>query len=224
MVVVSGKTVSTPTLLHALTELFPADVVLAIAEDADESPEGYPEEEAAILRAVPSRRREFRLGRACARAALKVAGAAPASLPVGPDRAPMWPTGFVGSITHCDGFIGACVAHSAAYEGIGFDAERSTPLDEETAIAVCTPAERAMLDPRAGKILFAAKEALHKCVAPKSGIMLDFQDVTIDLSPGSGTYRAALEPHAPYVAGVGRMKGRIAETEQWVFALALLRA
>jgi 4'-phosphopantetheinyl transferase EntD len=73
-----------------------------------------------------------------------------------------------------------------------------------------------------GKLLFAAKEAVHKCVGPKSGIMLDFQDVTIELHDAARTFRARLEPRAPRVPAVPLVEGRFLRTDRLVFALALL--
>jgi 4'-phosphopantetheinyl transferase EntD len=224
MVVIHGGTVTAGAAFRALSEFFPADTVVAVAEDGDDPPFAYPEEEVAVVRAVASRRREFRLGRACAHSALRAAGAASLPLVPGPDRAPIWPAGFVGSITHCEGFVGACVARSGDYAGLGFDAEVATALDAELVASVCTPSERSVpFDASKGKILFAAKEAVHKCVAPKSGIMLDFQDVTIDLSEASGTFRARLEPRAPDVPTVSMVEGRYLRTDRLVFALAVLR-
>ena len=224
MVVIRGQAVTADLSVRALSKLFPADVTIAVAEAGDDAPRAYPEEEAAIARAVPGRRREFRVGRACARAALEAAGASAAPLPAGPDRAPVWPSGFVGSITHCEGFVAACVASADTYEGIGFDAERGTALGEDLVASVCTAAERsASLTGAEAKVLFAAKEAIHKCVAPQSGIMLDFLDVTVELNATTGVFRASLEPQAPRVAAVARVDGRFVATGSLVYALALLR-
>ena len=224
MVVIRGGAVTADPGFRALSGLFPADAILAVAEDGDDPPFVFAEEEAAVIRAVPSRRREFRVGRACAHAALRVAGAPSVPLVPGPDRAPIWPAGFVGSITHCEGFVAACVAPSVAYDGIGFDAELATPLDAALVSSICTPSERSpAVDAARAKILFAAKEAVHKCVAPRSGIMLDFLDVTIELNDSPGTFRARLEPRAPDVPTVSRLDGKFLRTDRLVFALALLR-
>src|SRR5277367_2552834 len=63
-------------------------------------------------RAVRARRTEFLAGRACARSALRklADGRADDAIPIGPDRAPVWPAGIVGAITHAHGFAAAAVA------------------------------------------------------------------------------------------------------------------
>ncbi|MBN1173619.1 MAG: 4'-phosphopantetheinyl transferase, partial [Micromonosporaceae bacterium] len=63
-----------------------------------------PEEAPLVARAVPRRRAEFTTGRHCARLALASLGVEPAAILAGPDRAPRWPAGIVGTITHCDGY------------------------------------------------------------------------------------------------------------------------
>jgi 4'-phosphopantetheinyl transferase EntD len=95
----------------------------------------------------------------------------------------------VGSITHCKGFVGAVVARHSCLRAIGFDAELSEPLAADLVPLICTAAETewigstpAPANPGWPKVLFSAKEAVHKCISPLYGIMLDFLDVT--LTPG----------------------------------------
>ena len=88
----------------------------------------FPEEEAAIARAVPKRRREFATGRGCARAALNRLGEPPVPILRGPQGAPLWPAGVVGSITHCDGYRAAAVARTSDIATVGLDAEPDKPL------------------------------------------------------------------------------------------------
>src|ERR1700730_5253469 len=52
---------------------------------------------AATAYAAKPRRDEFHTGRALARAALAQLDCKPAAIPVGQDRAPVWPTGFIGT-------------------------------------------------------------------------------------------------------------------------------
>jgi enterobactin synthetase component D len=130
-----------------------------------------------IARAVPRRRAEFIAGRTCARAALAAAGGDPAhDLPIGPLRAPQWPAGFVGSITHAAGFAAAAVAPSSRSRGLGIDLERTlSPTDvERLAATLAHPGELALASLTA---LFAAKEALFKALAPHVGRYFDFLDV-----------------------------------------------
>src|SRR5580692_9704966 len=60
----------------------------------------FPIEISVIASAAPPRMATFRAGRACARGALKELGSRNVAIPIGPSGAPIWPPGFVGSITH----------------------------------------------------------------------------------------------------------------------------
>ena len=73
----------------------------------------FPEEEALVAGAVTKRREEFAAGRNAARAALAGLGPPPCPLLRAGRRAPAWPQGIVGSITHCSGFCCAVVAPAA---------------------------------------------------------------------------------------------------------------
>ena len=148
-----------------------------------------PEEESLLRHAVRARRREFALGRAAARAALAKLGVPVARIGVRADRTPIWPDGFVGSITHCDGFCGAVVARSSDIAGIGFDAEASAPLpdgvgriiygEEEGEHFSALPAINGL---DWGKLAFSAKEAFYKCFFPLTQCKLNFRDVRVRFS------------------------------------------
>ena len=74
----------------------------------------YPEEIAAVSNAVPKRVSEFTAGRVAARLALKQLGAPAMSVPMAPDRSPIWPPGLTGSITH---------THSACLAAVAWERE-----------------------------------------------------------------------------------------------------
>jgi 4'-phosphopantetheinyl transferase EntD len=82
-------------------ELLPSDI--ATAESSGVTPKDalFPVELAFVARAVPQRRAEFATARHCARNALAELEVAPAPILTGANREPVWPHGFVGSITHC---------------------------------------------------------------------------------------------------------------------------
>lgn len=73
----------------------------------------YLSEAAVVERAVGERRREFGTVRHCARQALQRIGL-PDAIPILPDAdgVPGWPSGVVGSMTHCEGYRAAVVARS----------------------------------------------------------------------------------------------------------------
>jgi 4'-phosphopantetheinyl transferase EntD len=91
------------------------------------------------------RKREFENGRTYAKRALAAFGAQHVELPIGCDRAPLWPKGFVGSITHVrkgfDGYCAVAVARSDDYSAIGIDVEYATGLAPAVWSTVLTAAE-----------------------------------------------------------------------------------
>jgi 4'-phosphopantetheinyl transferase EntD len=200
-----------------LAALFPKTVhAAAVASDTAALPTLLPEEAVSIRRAVERRRRDFAAGRACARWALEKLGIMNYPLLAGPDRAPVWPEGVVGSITHCPGFAGAVVARREAFRGIGVDAELSDPLDPQLVDLVCTLDERIRLTQLRGlppngwaKVVFSAKEAVYKCLSSAAGVALDFADVEIRLVPDAGRFTAYVQTQVPEAVPT-RLEGRFA--------------
>jgi 4'-phosphopantetheinyl transferase EntD len=217
-----------------IEQLFPASVhtvtTTANAERLRPPPPLLPEEEPCIRRAVEKRRREFAAGRACARKALEAYGICNYPLLIGPDRAPVWPTGIVGSITHCDGFIGAAVARKGVIRGIGVDAEGAHPLDRELVKLVCSPQEREWIDAvppplytNWPKLLFSAKEAAYKCLAPFCEKPLGFHDLEIVVHPAARRFAIRFYGHAPLAHSERLLlEGRFAISRLHVFTGVLL--
>jgi 4'-phosphopantetheinyl transferase EntD len=184
--------------------------VSASAEMLSDAPEStmFPVEAAAVADAVAARRREFGTVRHCARRALRELGVPPAPIPPGADRAPRWPAGVVGSMTHCAGYRAAVVARSGELSGVGIDAEPHAALPPAALDLVLREEERARLLALAhahpglhwDRIVFCAKEAVYKAWFPLAERWLDFGDVSISLEP-DGTFRARLCVPGPRVAG-----------------------
>ena len=156
-----------------------------------------PEEEATLARAVEKRRREFGLGRQCARAALARLGVPPVSILPGPERQPLWPAGIVGSITHCTGYCAAAVARQSDIAALGIDAELARPLEPGVVERITLPEERAWIAAQAPEIpwahlFFSAKESVYKAWFPLTGRWLGFEDVRIEVNPAAGTFTAHL--------------------------------
>ncbi|MCZ7439901.1 4'-phosphopantetheinyl transferase superfamily protein [Micromonospora sp. WMMC241] len=183
-----------------MRDLLPPAVAVAVAGPADWSGELLPAEQAALgERAVPSRRRDFTAGRACARRALATLGLPVTPVPAGADRAPVWPAGVVGAITHTDGYCAAAVARAADLRAVGIDAERHRPLSEGVRRKVCRPDEEADLarlpaGPPWPTVLFSAKEAVYKVWYPLVGTWLGFPDARVTLDPDAGTFHAEISP------------------------------
>lgn len=133
----------------------------------------------AVPRAVPKRHRAFSAGRAAARMAM---GRPDLPVPMRPDRAPLWPAGFCGSISHSDTACLAIAAPLRLFRGLGIDLEPALPLDRDLWSAVLTPPELEWISalPEAekslsAKLIFSAKEAGYKAQYPISECLFGFE-------------------------------------------------
>jgi 4'-phosphopantetheinyl transferase EntD len=192
-----------------IEEILPAAV--ASADTFTDLPHAalLPQEAAIVERASDKRRREFTVGRECARIALGKLGVAPAPILIGERGAPRWPEGIVGSITHCDGYRAAAVAYADDVTAIGLDAEPDDPLPRGVLDVISLPAERARLAALAGewpavrwdRLLFSAKESVYKAWFPLTGRWLGFEDADVTITPaGTFTARLLAEPQPPCTA------------------------
>lgn len=180
-------------LAAKLEALFTAPVALAL-DGPSAPPEGlWAVERAAMAQAVPAREREFAAGRRAARRAMAALDYRPEALPMGADRAPIWPDGLVGSISHGAGVCVAAVARRGAARSLGIDLEEAGAVGDDLLGEICTLAERAWVQAQPepnrailASLLFSAKEAAYKCQYPLSGKVLDFQalEITPDLDLG----------------------------------------
>ena len=88
---------------------------------------------------------EFYSGRVYAREALALFGVHSADLAVGSDRRPIWPAGYIGSITHTRkssrGFCAAAVARAEEWSAIGIDAEYAGGIAPAAWPAILTQSE-----------------------------------------------------------------------------------
>jgi 4'-phosphopantetheinyl transferase EntD len=157
-------------------------------------------EEALVDGAAQTRIEQFAAGRVCSRIALGRLGVA-ATTPIlrGEDRVPIWPPGFIGSISHTDTWCAAAVARTEDIRALGIDLESSTPLKEALLKRVCTPKERDWLHQLpapgvTGKIVFSAKEAVYKCQYPLSNQFLGFHAVEVEL--GDDSFEAVFQQEA----------------------------
>ncbi|MCE7903231.1 MAG: phosphopantetheinyl transferase [Gammaproteobacteria bacterium PRO9] len=215
-----------PELLERITEslkaALPAGTAFSLGPIATDHPPLMGEELPRVRDMAAKRRGEFMAGRAHARAALAALGLPPLALPMGADRAPAWPPGIVGSISHAGDLVVAVAAPARLLHGIGIDVEPATPLDEDLLERVCRPEELAriyggnMHAPNPGpshlaKLIFSAKESVYKCIAPRTGIFLEFGDVEILLDPHRPAFSVQGHDAARGHLGPGLLSGRIVE-------------
>jgi enterobactin synthetase component D len=130
-----------------------------------------------LHRAVLKRQVEFLAGRVCAQQAIEaLTGHKPAAIPAQADRAPGWPHGIVGGITHTTRYAAALVSSEDQYQGIGIDCERLlSPEQLDLQKHICVPQELEALHAthrdwppeRLLTLVFSAKESLYKCLYPQ---------------------------------------------------------
>jgi 4'-phosphopantetheinyl transferase EntD len=167
--------------------LFPAGVVAVESREPGDPALLLPEESAHLGRAVAKRVQEFAAGRLCVRRALREYGIDQFPLRVAVDRQPVWPEGFVGSITHTGGLCAAAVAESRTIAAVGIDSEIVGHVTPDIWSTICVageadwvnslhPSERAA----AVTLIFSAKEAFYKCQYPLVAERLDFHDLVIE--------------------------------------------
>ena len=176
-----------------VAKLFPPEVITEEAVPIALADGLYEEERPFVARAVDKRFREFNAGRICARRAMQRLSVAPVALPSDTDRAPIWPLGLVGSITHTDGYCVAAVALASAIRSVGVDVEVDGAVKEELWSRICDESELAWVraqsdwDPgRLVKLIFSAKEAFYKCQYPLTKQFLSFHEASgrFDLQRG----------------------------------------
>lgn len=187
-----------------LEQLLPSGVAAEVASlDAavDHTEELWPVEQQAIASAVDHRRREFALGRWCARRSLERLGVSAVAIPVDPSRRPLWPAGYVGSISHSRRLAAAAAAPETSCRSLGIDIEPSGSVTPDVSGQILTEAEQRAWADAAGfdlaTLIFSIKEATYKATNPVTGQWLGFHDVevTVDRSradEGSGAFQVAV--------------------------------
>ncbi|WP_417720653.1 4'-phosphopantetheinyl transferase family protein [Salipiger sp.] len=200
----------TPAQLQALLpQDLPAGLGWAVSGPVASPGRLFPEERALVARAVPARRAEFIGGRLAAREAMARIGLPPAAVPPMPDRAPRWPDGVVGSITHTEGLCLAVVGRAAQWRALGIDLEADTPLQTDLLPEIADRDELATCDlPQelAGKRIFSAKEAAYKAQYPLTRTLFGFDAMRADLAGGE----------LRMVADIGLGRGARLPLTQWV--------
>jgi 4'-phosphopantetheinyl transferase EntD len=191
-------------LEQALADLFPAPCATAWRIPTAAFAPLPPAEAAAIVRAVDRRRAEFAAGRDSARRALARVGLPEAVVPAGPDRAPIWPAGTVGSIAHAEGMAVAVAARAQDFLSLGVDIELSGRVQEELWPHILTEAEgkAARLRPAPERVpwataIFAIKEAFYKFQYPLSRRWLHFREVEVETAASGGTFAVRTEQPLP---------------------------
>jgi len=208
-----GETLADPApglaaCTRALRRAFGSDVACAVVAVAGDPALLLPEEEALVKRSVPARRREFAAGRVGARALLAGLGFDLEPLLSGPGRAPLWPSGALGSLAHDGHRCAIAVARAGRLDALGVDIEPDEPLEPELWGELFRPSELERLAEqprdqrgRLARRLFCAKEAVFKCTRARLGTTLAFREVEILPDPCGPRFRLRL--HHPAARALG---------------------
>jgi 4'-phosphopantetheinyl transferase EntD len=171
--------------------LFDAPIVVLSAPVSEDAVPGLrPEEAARVAKAMPKRVREYATGRALAHAALARLGASSPAILNDDQRAPIWPDGVRGSITHCDTRAIVAVCRSE-HGSVGIDVEHRAELGRHLWESVFLAREIDALDAlpeaergRMALVLFSAKEALYKAQFPISRTYMGFRALHVAAEAG----------------------------------------
>ncbi len=185
-----------------------------------------------LARAVPKRRAEYLAGRVLARQLLAPLGFADFTLARGEDRAPQWPPGIAGALSH-NSHTALCAVHrESGLGGVGLDVETLLSVEraEELWSAIVSPAEREAL---LGETLpfnalltltFSAKESLFKALYPQVRCYFDFLDArmtAVDVQRQTFVLELlkTLTPHCPAGRGSAGIFGVKVTTSRPLFLL-----
>jgi enterobactin synthetase component D len=156
-----------------------------------------------IAEAMPKRKAEFLAGRLTARKACDDYLATPflGQLAIGPDRAPIWPIGLNGSISHCylsngDGIAIAACCSSEQFIGIDVEAIFSGLQAVKLANLFTDHSEREVIASMKAEIeylvgltaVFSAKESFFKAAYPDVQRYFDFDAIKLIGIKGNRLY------------------------------------
>lgn len=202
-------------------------VVMAVMPDADSTDPAYnssgdelepigelrPVEAEFIANAIDRRRLEFALGRHLARQAMVALGGQPSGIGVGPSRRPIWPDGFVGSISHTRGLVAVAVAPADMARGIGIDIERRHSVSQDIAGQILTGPELDRHDEAPeldlATTIFSAKETVYKTTNPITETWLGFEDATVTVDEIGGTFLAEIGGAVDHPMAGKTLSGRL---------------
>ncbi len=184
----------------------------------------------AIQGAVPIRQREFRVGRSCARRALSALGLPPTAIPMGANREPVWPPGYIGSISHSRNYCVAAAAKSNSdLASLAIDIEIAGIVAADLACEICLPEEKDWLDhldeaqmQLALTVIFSAKECAYKCQYALTRRLIGFDAIAIAIDWRSGSYAAILQQPLPPFCKGDKWQGRFHVAEGHVVTTMIL--
>ncbi len=177
--------------------LFSDRIAMAWTDPRAPMPRLMGDEVLAVEHVPAARAREFAAGRLAARKAMEMLGHIQRPVLQGPDRAPIWPPGLIGSITHSERDCLAVVSDDPEIRALGLDLDPAIPLDAATWPRVCTATEMAWLASLGpsqrghfARLIRCAKEAVFKAQYALAPCSLDYHAITLSFDLGAGEFLA----------------------------------
>lgn len=190
-----------------MAEVFGASASVGLCRIGDaQMAELHPCEGDSIRNAIDHRRQEFAAGRKAARIAI----GQNVAIDVAPDRAPIWPSGIVGSISHDTSWACAVVHREAKM--VGLDVEDCSDLPQEIWDTVLSASEAAWCraQPQPGliaKAIFSIKEACYKAQYPLTKTIFGFEMFQVALS--GDAFQAVFQSDVGPFAKGDRLAGKL---------------
>lgn len=198
-----------------LADLVPDGVVVRAAAVPSPS-QPWPADERRSL-GVTRRSVEFATGRSLAAEALRLTHSKSDNVGRGDRGQPIWPEGFVGSITHCADVCAVAAANTSSVRSIGIDVERIEDVEDGLANLILRGDEDTNGIPLGW--VFSAKESVFKCQYPLTREDAEFTDVRIHWAHG-GRFRVQVWEARLKLAG--RIEGTAAQVGPFVVTAAWL--
>ena len=135
--------------------------------------------------ACTKRKNEFYSGRWCASQCLIQKNESNLVVQIGEDRAPIWPVGIIGSISHSDRLAAALLDENTDSLAIGLDIQPVSPqtLAQDLKNIILHPLEikrfEHQFSAKLFDLIFSAKETLFKALYPSCSIFFDHQDAQV---------------------------------------------
>lgn len=156
--------------------------------------EVWPEERAAVERAVAKRKNEYFATRHLARSALEELAIPSTAILNNGDRSPRWPNGVVGSLSHTDSWCAVALTRPVTgIRSLGIDLERVGSVSPEIAQRILSERELSDSTNESASIRFSAKEAFYKAIYPLVRRYVGFSEVEIELGAREFVIRIVAE-------------------------------
>lgn len=210
--------------------LFDGDIAVAATDPRSAHNRALPQESGPMARMAPIRQKAYTAGRCAAHHALRDLGHPVAPVLMAPDRAPVWPKGLTGSISHSQTCCIAALGRVNQVAALGVDVEEDSDLDHDLLTTVCTADERAWLSvlPQAqagvmAKLIFSAKECAYKCQYPQSKTLFGFDALCVTPDPACGQFEATFLFDIPHFPVGTRLLGRFAIKDGLIITAMTIR-